>query len=365
VAAMARSWRSGSWLVAMLGLAVAVGGCADEGSAPPTPSLAATITPSAGVTSSPRSSPPPSVVPSAPASPPPAESASAAPVPPGDRAGDTRVDAAGVTQVWVPAGTFPMGTTAAQAAAVLAAGPPEWVGIELSSEQPTHEVTLGHGFWIDRDEVTNAGFDVFVAAGGYATRGYWSETGWAWLQGQTATLPVACEATAPDDPRACITWYEAEAYAAWRGGRLPTEAEWEYAARAGSNHPLSATELARFAWFRDDSVVRAGTPDSFLRLNDFAPRPVGTKEPNPWGFYDMLGNVWEWCSSLLKPYPYNPDDGRESLSAPGLRVMRGGGFADSAETLNSALRDGERPGRRYLWNGLRLARTVPRIAKVN
>lgn len=175
-----------------------------------------------------------------------------------------------------------------------------------------------------------------------------------------------------DLPVEGVSWLDCQAFVqklnariAGGGFRLPTEAEWEYAARAGSSHRLSAAELASFAWFRDDSVVRAGKPGSFLRLDDLAPRPVGTKEPNPWGFYDMLGNVWEWCSSLLKPYPYNAADGRESLSAPGLRVMRGGGFADSAETLNPALRDGERPGRRYLWNGLRLARSVPRNPKDN
>jgi formylglycine-generating enzyme required for sulfatase activity len=148
-----------------------------------------------------------------------------------------------------------------------------------------------------------------------------------------------------------------------KGFRLPTEAEWEYACRSGANHPLQAGELARLAWFRDDSVVPSAASLSLLQIEAFAPRPVGTKGPNAWGFYDMYGNVWEWCSSLLKPYPYHPSDGRESLSAQGLRVLRGGGFADSAETLNPALRHGERPGRRYCWNGLRLARSVPRNVK--
>lgn len=148
-----------------------------------------------------------------------------------------------------------------------------------------------------------------------------------------------------------------------RGFRLPSEAEWEYASRAGSSHLLSAAELARFAWFRDDSVVPSGTLPALLQVDALAPRPVGTKEPNDWGFYDMYGNVWEWCSSLLKPYPYDPADGRESLSAQGLRVLRGGSFADSAETLNPALRHGEQPGRRYRWNGLRLARSVPHHVK--
>lgn len=143
------------------------------------------------------------------------------------------------------------------------------------------------------------------------------------------------------------------------GFRLPTEAEWEYACRAGSNQPLAPTELLRFAWFRENSVRQSGTPHSLLDIDAFAPRPVGMKEPNPWGLFDMYGNVWEWCSSLLRPYPYDAADGRESLTAQGLRVLRGGGFADSAETLDPALRHGERPEREYRWNGLRLARSVP------
>jgi formylglycine-generating enzyme required for sulfatase activity len=143
------------------------------------------------------------------------------------------------------------------------------------------------------------------------------------------------------------------------GFRLPTEAEWEHVCRAGSNHVLRSAELSRMAWFRVDSAVQAGAPHSLLQIDALAPRPVGAKEPNDWGFYDMYGNVWEWCSSLLKPYPYDPNDGRESSSAPGLRVLRGGGFADSPETVNPAVRHGERTGRAYRWNGLRLARSIP------
>jgi formylglycine-generating enzyme required for sulfatase activity len=148
-----------------------------------------------------------------------------------------------------------------------------------------------------------------------------------------------------------------------RGFRLPTEAEWEYGARAGSNPPLSAAELVRFAWFREDSVVASGALPAFLQVDAFATRPVGTKQPNNWSFYDTYGNVWEWCSSLLKPYPYDPADGRESDSEQGLRVLRGGSFADTADLLNPALRHGEQAGRRYRWNGLRLARSVPHLAK--
>jgi formylglycine-generating enzyme required for sulfatase activity len=128
------------------------------------------------------------------------------------------------------------------------------------------------------------------------------------------------------------------------GFRLPTEAEWEFAARAGE--PVSAGELARVAWFN--------APTQAL-----APLPVGSKQPDKLGLFDMQGNVWEWCSSLYLPYPYDASDGRESPTAPGLRVLRGGGFADTAEYLDPAFRHGERPQQRLPWDGLRIARSVP------
>lgn len=108
--------------------------------------------------------------------------------------------------------------------------------------------------------------------------------------------------------------------------RLPTEAEWEFAARAGS--------------------AEAAEPGS--------PRPVTELSPDKLGFYGLLGNVWEWTSSLYKPYPYG-----EAGEQSGLRVLRGGGFADSREWFDAAARHPERPGRRLRWNGMRLARSIP------
>jgi formylglycine-generating enzyme required for sulfatase activity len=138
------------------------------------------------------------------------------------------------------------------------------------------------------------------------------------------------------------------------GFRMPTEAEWEYAARSGSNQP----DLRGRAWYRENS---ASTPPAgdFRQIDAYAPHAAGSLQPDSRGIHDLAGNVWEWCSTVMKPYPYDSRDGRESREASGLRVLRGGGFADSADYLNPSFRHAERPDRRLMFNGVRLARTIP------
>lgn len=162
-----------------------------------------------------------------------------------------------------------------------------------------------------------------------------------------------------------ISWHDAQSFVArlnqqtpGGGFRLPTEAEWEYAARAGAG-VFKEFELARYAWYRENS----GDPnpaEDFRNIDTFSTHPVGQKEPNHWGFHDMHGNVWEWTSSLFRPYFYDSADGRESPTGQGNRVLRGGGYADMADLLHPALRHSERPTRQYRWNGFRLARSIPK-----
>jgi formylglycine-generating enzyme required for sulfatase activity len=154
-----------------------------------------------------------------------------------------------------------------------------------------------------------------------------------------------------------VSWQDAQAFVkklnervAGGGFRLPTEAEWEFAARSGRS--TFEWDLERVAWFnRDPGSYYAPDPNA-------GPLAVGSKQPNRLGLFDMQGNVWEWCSSLYAPYPYSATDGRESATAPGLRVLRGGSYSDTADYLDPAFRHGERPEQRMPWNGLRIARTV-------
>jgi formylglycine-generating enzyme required for sulfatase activity len=254
----------------------------------------------------------------------------AAPAPtPVPTLGATRTDAAGVSQVWVPAGTFLMGTDAAAIAELEAAdpAPPAWVASEFPSEQPAHEVTLTSGYWIDTTEVTNAAFDAFAAAGGYTTEAYWSAEGWEWMSDLDPNgFPRRCDDDAPDVPRRCLTWYEAEAYATWRGGALPTEAQWEFAARG--------PESTVYPWGDDWDPARANVVDSTaaVAVGSF---PTGAS----WvGALDMSGNAMEWVADWLAPHadgavtdPTGPATGKK-------KVEKGGWWGSNEFVARSAYR---------------------------
>jgi formylglycine-generating enzyme required for sulfatase activity len=249
-------------------------------------------------------------------------------------AGQVRRDGAGVEQVWVPPGSFLMGSDDATLRELRALHPPAWVAGELPSERPQHRVRLTTGYWIDRFEVTNAAFQAFVAARGYERPELWSEGGRRWLQEQDRTLlPVSCVEPVGDHPRVCVTWFEAEAYAAWRGGRLPTEAQWEYAARG--------PESRRYPWGDVFDPRRCNVVDSR------GPEPVGSHPDGAsWvGAQDMAGNAMEWVQDWLDPTyyrrgemenPAGPADGR-------VKVEKGGWWGSNPVVARSAYRHFEDP----------------------
>jgi formylglycine-generating enzyme required for sulfatase activity len=195
--------------------------------------------------------------------------------------------------VWIPGGTFTMGS-------------PKGVG--NTNEYPRHTVTV-NGFYIDTTEVTQEKYSR--------------------VMGENPSLTKDCA----DCPVENVTWHDAMAYCRKTGKRLPTEAEWEYACRAGSaaDNYWGRDSSEKYAWFRENAQDKI--------------HPVGLKIPNNFGLHDMIGNVWEWCGdwfdstyyekSPLKN-PHGPDTGMH-------RVLRGGGWLNNLSTLRSALRDGAVP----------------------
>ncbi len=226
-----------------------------------------------------------------------------------------------------------MGTSAEQVYDLLALNPPDFVRAEFESETPQHKVTITKGYWIDKYEVTNAAFQAFVNDGGYEKHDYWSEAGWAWRNEQTGTLPRNCYEHEPNFPRVCVSWYEAEAYARWRGGRLPTEAEWEFAARG--------PESRIYPW--------GNTFDPALcnLLKSPGPLPVGSFAGGvSWvGAHDLAGNAMEWVSDWLdtKYYEQNVSVDPTGPATGSLKPEKGGWWGSNEFVARAAYRHFEDP----------------------
>jgi hypothetical protein len=160
-------------------------------------------------------------------------------------------------------------------------------------------------------------------------------------------------AGADDLPATSVDWTAAEAFCTAVGGRLPTEAEWEYAARAGTDTP----------WSFGDNEARLGDHAWYSENSDGKAHPVATREPNPWGLYDMHGNAWEWVADwYAERYP-NDAEIRVNPTGPASgssRVLRGGAFFVGAQYLRSAGRGGGGPEYRGLFTGFRCARAPRR-----
>ena len=202
-----------------------------------------------------------------------------------------------VVQVLVPGGTFAMGSEDGD-----------------SDERPIHDVTLD-GFWIDRTEVTNAQYEECVAAGACNRSGYADDS----------------DFNGRDYPVVGVSWYDAKAYCEWAGGRLPTEAEWEYAARG----PGAFT----YPWGREFPICLRTQFD----LCDSATIPVGSRPAGEsWvGAQDMAGNVWEWVSDWYDSgfYQNSPRRSPQGPSSGGFKVLRGGSWIGYEQYVRSASRN--------------------------
>ncbi len=233
-------------------------------------------------------------------------------------------DAGTPVYVHVPAGEFVMGAGAGDDRISSGAG---W---DNSDEHPQHSVTLDD-YWIMRTEVTNAQYGRCVDAG-YCDPP--ADGNRRYSDAQSAALPVSG-----------VTWDQAQAYAKWVGGRLPTEAEWEKTCRG--------TDGRTYPWGNQDPTV------DLLNYREtggqFTSNTVGSypKGASPYGALDMAGNVWEWTSSAYKEYPYDPKDGREGPNAD-LRVLRGGSFYYDANFVRCAVRFRSIPDNGWVDFGFRV-----------
>lgn len=230
----------------------------------------------------------------------------------------------GKVMVRVQAGEFQMGTSAKQQADLDAEF--ELQPGVLRSESPDARVVLAE-FYIDRTPVTNAEYKKFLDANPNQPAPFLAEAiaqSYNWDKA-TRSFPAGRD----QYPVVLVNWEQASAYCRWSGGRLPTEAEWEKAAR-GSDGRV-------WPWGNDWESNLANTAES--NIKDESPVGQYPKGASPIGALDMVGNVWQWTSSLEKPYPYNANDGREDAQAPGGRVTRGGSWLFGAVVARTTTRN--------------------------
>jgi iron(II)-dependent oxidoreductase len=227
------------------------------------------------------------------------------------------------------------------------------------NERVPHRIVL-RPFWIDAAPATVAAFTAFVAEGGYEEPRLWTEEGWAWRTRASVEAPLGwlrCGGHArfahPDGaaasalPACGISWFEADAFARWRGARLPTEHEWEHAAGPARYPHGDAPPDASLA---NVDQARGGLS------------PAGAHAPSARGLHDLAGNVWEWTSSWFEPYPGFAAYPYDGYSVPWFggthRVLRGGSWATAGRLCRRSFRNWYQPGFRELPAGVRCAGSI-------
>jgi iron(II)-dependent oxidoreductase len=259
--------------------------------------------------------------------------------------------------VEIPGGTF-----------LLGAAPEE--PFVFDNEKWAHAVEV-RPFAIARAPVTQAEFAAFVEDGGYQQQRFWSEPGWRWREQTQAAYPVYWQRESPGRwlrrdfdrwlplephrPVLHVNWHEADAYCRWAGCRLPTEAEWEWAAAGGLDGPKR-----RFPWGDEPPAPERANLDWRNRgCVDVAAYPEGD---SAFGCRQMVGNVWEWTASDFLPYPGFVADPYREYSAPWFgthKVLRGGCWATRARLLRNTWRNFYQPDRRDVWAGFRTCTPRP------
>ena len=270
-----------------------------------------------------------------------------------------------------PGSPLPTGRSGMAGTSVLVPGGPFVLGVDtagephsLDNERPAHIVDVP-SFRIGRVPVTNGEWRHFIDDGGYDERRWWSDRGWAYRQEAGLRAPQFwnpdgtrsrfghVEGIPGDEPVQHVTFFEAEAYAAWAGARLPTEVEWE---KACAWDPRAGTRR-RFPW-------GASEPTEYLANlggDALRPAPVGAYPAgaSAYGAEQMLGDVWEWTTSPLRPWPDFTPMVYERYSQPffdgDYKVLRGGSWAVAPNILRPSFRNWDHPIRRQIFSGVRLA----------
>jgi formylglycine-generating enzyme required for sulfatase activity len=255
------------------------------------------------------------------------------------------------TEEWcfVPGGPFPMGTDS-----------------ELEPGQKAHESPRIcpdiSSYDIMRTPVTVAQFTRFIAQGGYTNREVWSAEGWSWRAREGLESPRFFGVDerhewqgylTPSRPVVGVSWFEADAYARWIGTRLPTEAEWEKAARG--------TDARRYPWGDEWLTDAAGYREHGPRCT--VPVGVFPRGESPYGVLDMSGCIWQWCRDLYAPDAYveahrRDPEGPAQGAPPMRRVVRGGAWNTLAWSLRCANRNCYLPTARFSNLGFRCVRAA-------
>ena len=257
-------------------------------------------------------------------------------------------------EVHIPGGPFTMGTSTEA-----------WA---LDNECPAHTVDVP-AFYLDTTPVTNGAYQEFLADGGYDEPRWWSPAGWHHRQRAGLAAPLywrregsgwvrtrfgITEPVPPAEPVVHVSWYEAQAYAAWAGRRLPTEAEWEKAAR----HDPATGRSRRFPWGDEDPTSdRANLGQRYLQPATAGSYPRGA---SPAGVRQLIGDVWEWTSSDFLPYPgftaWPYKEYSEVFFGSEYKMLRGGSFGVAPVACRGTFRNWDYPVRRQIFAGFRTAR---------
>ncbi|HEX8864138.1 MAG TPA: ergothioneine biosynthesis protein EgtB [Lentzea sp.] len=258
------------------------------------------------------------------------------------------------TEAFIPGGPFEMGTS-----------DEPWA---LDNERPAHQVHVD-SFFIDTTPVTNAEYAQFILAGGYDDRRLWTEAGWEhrtnaklvaprfWQREENSFVRTAfgvTEPIVPDEPVVHVSFHEAQAYATWAGKRLPTEQEWEKAARFDP----ATQSTRRYPWGDEEPTEQHAN----LNQRHLRPAPVGAYPAgvSASGVHQLIGDVWEWTSSDFLPYPgfevFPYAEYSQVFFGPDYKVLRGGSFGTDRSAIRSTFRNWDYPIRRQIFAGFRCAR---------